>query len=803
MIKNYIKIAWRNLKKDKTFTFLNIIGLSIAFGVVILLSMTAFFDLSYDKFHGNIDSIYQVYSTEQTSKGTEVSTSNAIPFAEALKTEVPGIHKISRHLFQGVLVTYEDKELSMDGVWVDNDFFSIFSFPVVKGNTNGLLKERSAIVITQRTASALFGNTEAVGKTVSLMIGGKEQPFTVSTIIKNIAQQSSLDFDLAIRFENHQEFEELKDKWSSRNHEIYVQLQKGTTAMQFEKATESFTNLHFKQDINDNKRDGALADLNGKFKQLRLLSFKDVHFTTFGNGFADVNRTYPYLILGIAFLILFIACVNFINMSIAKSAQRLREIGMRKTLGAQKTQLFFQFWSESLFVFLTSVIIGVILSNLLLDEFKTLFRTQVSFGDITPIIILGFLMVILIITLFVGGYPAFVMSKLETIQALKGKLEKSGKNRVRNLLMVVQFGIAIVLISSTLIIWSQLEYMRNKDLGFNKEQVIAFPLNGKKDSYQAVKLLREELKKNPNILGITAADNILGRGKDGNNSTSILGFDYKGRGIKTNMLVVDYDYVSTLDLQLVSGRTFNRQFATDSLSLIINEVMAKELGEKDPLSSRIIMSDSIVYSVIGVVKDYHFQQLNKKIEPITLFMDTDWGVNYAYIKVAPSNIADSFSDIKRAWASIESNAEFLGSFLDENVDRTFRREEIMTKIITSGSIIAIALSCIGLFAISLLIVAQRTKEIGIRKVVGASVSSITFMLTKDFLKLIVLSFLIAIPIAWWSMSKWLEGYAYRIDLNLWFFVVAGLLAVLIALMTVGVKTIKAAIQNPVESLRTE
>ena len=476
---------------------------------------------------------------------------------------------------------------------------------------------------------------------------------------------------------------------------------------------------------------------------------------------------------------------------------------MRKTLGAQKKQLFLQFWSESFLVFMVAVGIGIVLSVLFLNQFKTLFRTGVTFeAVITPVVILCFIGILLLITMFVGGYPAFMLSKLGTIQALKGKLESTGKNRVRDALMVIQFSIAITLISGTLVLWGQLEYMRDKELGFNKEQVIAFPLNGKKDTYEAVQLLREELKGNPDILSVSGSDNILGMGKDGSAYTSRFGFDYKGRGVKTNMLIVDHDYTKTLDLDIVQGRDFSREYATDSLSLVINETMALELGEENPLNAK-IMIDSALYSVIGVVKDYNFQRLNRKIEPITFFMNNDWDLYYAYVKTAPGTASKSIKAVEQAWASVEPNATFLGSFLDENIDRTFRREKVMTTMITSGSILAIVLSCIGLFAISLLIVSQRTKEIGVRKVVGASVTSITFMLTKDFLKLVGIAFLIAAPIAWWFMQQWLEDYPYRINLNVWFFIGAGLLAAIIALLTVGGRTIKAALQNPVKSLRTE
>lgn len=269
------------------------------------------------------------------------------------------------------------------------------------------------------------------------------------------------------------------------------------------------------------------------------------------------------------------------------------------------------------------------------------------------------------------------------------------------------------------------------------------------------------------------------------------------------MLVVDYDYVETLDLNLVSGRSFDRNYSTDSLAVIINETMAKELGEEHPYTARITMEDSTMYSVIGVMKDHHFQGLNREIAPLTLFIKPDWDLYYAYVKIAPTNMMTTVDQVENAWARIEPNATFLGSFLDENMDRTFRREKIMTTMISSGSLLAIALSCIGLFAISLLVVAERTKEIGVRKVVGASILSITFMFTKDFLKLVLIAFLIAAPVAWWSMTKWLESYPYRIDLSIWFFVGSGILAVCIALLTVGAKTMKAAMQNPVKSLRTE
>ncbi len=804
MLKNYLKIAWRSLLKNKTFTVINIIGLAVAFGVAILLSMAGFFDLSYDKFHENSKDIYKVYSIWQNPKGPQVSVSHSAPLMPTLIDEVPGINMATRHLQQQAVITYGEKEINMDAIWVDSDFFNMFTFPALKGKMSSPLESQSDIVITEETSKLLFGDEDPIGKTVQILINGEDQPFTVATVVENNPSQSTLEFEVAVRFEKEADYLENKDEWGARYHDIYVQLAENVNPNQFDTTTRSLVNTNFQERIENAKRDGAQPDADGLFYKLELLPLLDENFTTFRNGYVEISRSNTYLVLGIAFLILFIAFVNFINMSIARSGQRLKEIGMRKTLGAKRKQLFFQFWTESLLIFFFSVILGLIISVLLIDKFKAIFRTDVSFGLIlSPMTILFFVITILIITLIVGGYPALLLSKIGTIQSLKGKLDVSGKNKVRDALMILQFGIAILMITGTLVLHSQLDFMRNKDLGFNKEQVLSFPLEGKKNSYEALELLRNELAGNPDILEISGADNNLGFGKDGSVSSSMFGFEYKNRVINTNYLTVDYDYVETLDLEIVTGRNFKRELASDKSGAVINEAMAKEFGEEDPLTAYIAFSDSLRFPVIGVVKDYHFEKLDKAIAPITMMMSRDYDLYYAYVKVAPVNLAKSYDAIESAWARISPNSKFLGSFLDENIDRTFRKEERVTTMITSGSILAITLSCIGLFAISLLIVNQRTKEIGVRKVIGASVTNITFLLTKDFLKLVGVSFLIASPIAWWFIHEWLQNYPFKIDLSPLFFIGAGLIAAIIAICTVALRTVKAAMQNPVKSLRTE
>jgi len=805
MLKNYVKIAFRNLWKNRTFTTLNVVGLTAAFGVAILLAMFAVFQLSFDGFHENIDQLYKVYSEDSTPYGIEANTSKSEPFAAALQDEVSGVEKITRYNSSSVLLSYEDKQLGMSSAYVDPDFFDMFSFPVIKGDKQNPIASESAVVVTELAAKRIFGDEKPIGQTITILRDEQQVPFTVTAVVEDFPNTSSIGFDVVLNFKSQNEhaYARTIGRWDMENHEVYMQLAEGVEPLQFERNTTDFTQLHYKNEIDNAKRDGIQPNANGDYRQIKLLPFADDRFANFNQGAVTVNRTMPYLVLGISILILFIACVNFINMSIAKSAQRLREIGMRKTLGANKKQLFFQFWGESILVFLVSIGLGILLAVLLLPSFQTLFRTQASFAILlNPSLLAILILSVLLITLIAGGYPALLMSRLGTLQSLKGKLDVNGKNYLRNSLMVLQFGIAILLISGTLVLWDQVEFMRTKDLGFNKEQVIAFPLNGERNDQQAIALLRNKLQDKPNIVSLTASNNILGLGKDGSRSTSVLGFEHQGRGVETHMLVVDADYIETLDLNIIEGRSFRKNLASDSLSVIINESMANQLSEDDILASKIAL-DQASYNIVGVIKDFNFQELDQNIAPMTLFALPNWNLRNVYVKVSPQNLEQAYTDVKAAWNAIEPNAEFQGSFLNENIDRTLRSERTMITMIGSGSILAIILSCIGLFAMSLLIVAQRKKEIGVRKIVGASVSSITVLLTKEFLKLVIFAFLIASPIAWWAMHNWLQNYAYRVELSIWMFLLAGGIAIIIAMLTIAVKTIKAATSNPVDSLRTE
>lgn len=803
MFQNYIKIALRNLFKNRVFTLLNVFGLTIAFCVAILLAIGALDSLGKDQFHTEKDNLYQVYATVASPKGPVVAASMPVPFAPTIQKEVPGISKVTRHLEDNLIATYGDKTLQLDVSYVDAPFLEMFSFPVAEGDNNPLL-EQTAVAITKKAAKLLLNTDDVVGQSIMLSIADNVKPFKIAAVLEDFTTANSLNFQILVPFENSPNFKRNQDRWNRSNHSVFLQLNDKITPQQFEVSTRDFTTKNYKSEIERLERDGLAKDANQQYMQLRLTPFVDRTFAIYNNGIIEAKRTMPYLVLTIALLILFIASVNFINMSVAQGSKRLQEIGMRKTLGASKKQLFAQLWLESVFVFTISLILGIFLGKGLLSEFQTLFRTSGSFATLlNPTIIFGLIAILISITLIAGGYPSFLLSKLGTLTALKGKMDVSSGARLRNALIIVQFGIAIVLISGTIVLNNQIDFLRQKDLGFDKNNVVSIPFNGKLDSKTVLHRLRNELRSAPEILNITAADNNLGRGRDGSAYTSLSGFDYEGRGIKTHSLIVDYDYVETLGMELITGRNFSKDRASDSLAMVINETLAKEYGKENPLDISISFNDDVRYNVIGVVKDYNFRSLKNEVEPLTMFLSSDSDFFYAFVKVDANNAVKAFDKIETAWKKINPEAAFLGTFLDENIDRTLRREKVMTTIISSGSIVAIIISCIGLFAISMLMVNQRTKEIGVRKIIGASVFGLSKLLLQDFIKLVVVAFVIATPIAWYMSFQWLQDYPYRINLNLSLFFLAGCIAVCIAMVTISFKTIQAALQNPVESLRSE
>ena len=812
MLRNYLKIAFRNLFKNKVYAFINIIGLSVAFAAAMLLFLTAHFELSFDDFQANKDRIFKTYYKVNYANKIEYGNAMSAPFLPALLAEYKSEIKHATRIYNGSVQVIQGEKTINEGInYVDADFFKIFSFKILKGNANTALNDLKGVVLNEETAKKIFGDVEPIGKLVRLNFGGRFEDYTVTAITEKAPENSTIQNRMMIRFENNPNYQQNKDRWEVNNHSVYVQLAANIDTEPFEKRTKSFTEKYFKDGIEQLKKEGAKPDERGELVSLRLLPLPEEHFSKQVNGNGATDKSYPYILLIVSGLIVFIACVNFTNLSIARSLSRAKEVGMRKALGAVKSQIVGQFWGEALILCTVAFGLGCVLATLAMPQYNALFKSNLSLNNLLQPNIVALLAVgFLFVTLVAGGYPAWVVAKFNTIEVLKGKLRMSGgAGGLRSGLIITQFSIAVFLISCTLILWKQIDYLRNKPLGFNKEQVISIPVGYEVSGYKVLDFMRNKLANQPQILSITGSDINIGQGNDGSSYKSVFGFDMEGKSYSTNGLNIDFDYTKTLGIKLISGRDFSKAFPADKArSIVINETMAKQLGFKNPtvaaaIGRTIPLGDSLGKTIVGVVKDYHFESLKNKIDAITYFLQNDFGIGYIFVKVSPSSSTKTMAILEKAYKEIAPKSEFKGSFLDENTNNQYEKEARFGKMILSAATLAILLCCMGLFAIALMTMAQRTKEIGIRKVLGASVLSITTLLTKDFLKLVLIAIVVASPVAWWAMNKWLADFVYRIEISWLMFAAAAILAVSIATLTVGFQAIKTALMNPVKSLKSE
>jgi putative ABC transport system permease protein len=807
MLLNYIKIAWRTLWKSKVLSSLNMLGLAVAFGAALLLSLTAFHELSYDRFHANRSRLYELYISIQRADGAERRSNLMMPLTPALKKEFPEVKAASRYMNAGSTVRYLDKTFDADIKYVDADFLQLFSFPVMKGDVRRPLESPGNIAVTEWMAKKVFGTGDAVGKQLALRLNDQWRTFTISAVVKDFPDNSSLKFDVLCRFENVPGYAKEKDDWNSSTHEVFVQLAGQATVEAFEKRSRPFISKYFASSIRDLKRDGAPPTKEGDLIQLRLIPFTDIHFNSISSTGGAMSIYFPYMLLLIAAFIVFIACVNFINLAIARAFSRAREIGMRKILGAFRMQLIAQLWGEALLVCLLALVVGVGLAFALLPAYNALFSNKLSLSQLgQPMFLACTVLVFGIVTLLAGGYPAWLIARFNTVQVLKGSVSAGGRsNKMRNMLMVLQFVISSVLICCTLIAWQQLDYLRRKPLGYNREQIISIPVGDQINAEEAIRQMRSRLFNKAGIMSITGTDINMGLGRDGSSGSSVIGFDYKGHAVRSNWRRVDYDYVKTMGLKLVAGRDFSPQYAADSNALVINEKMAQQLGGVNAALGALLPVDDSVrpMEVIGIVKDFHLGSLHHAIGPLSMNIQHSWGMNYIFVKVKPGDLPGSMELIRQAWLSAYPGSSFSASFLDENTNRQYERESRFSRIFISAALLSIIISCMGLFAISVLVMTQRTREIGVRKVLGASIGSIVVLLSGDFIKLVLLSILVASPLAWYLMDQWLQNYAYAVSIHVWVFVLAGGIAVLIALLTVSIQSVRAALMNPVRAIRTE
>jgi putative ABC transport system permease protein len=806
MIKNYLKIAWRNLLKGKVFNLINITGLSVAVACCILLFLTVDYEFSFDTFHKNLPDIYQVYLTENRAKGVEHNTAMPSPLTPAMKAEYPDVQYISRLGNGHAEVSYKAKKIMQSVRFVDEDFLRIFTFPLEKGSVKTALHDLRSIVITAEVAKAIFGTENPVGKMVELNLYNQNQSFVVGGVAEDFPDNSSIGFDVLMRFENYFNYQQNLDKWDVGNHVTYLKLHAGTDRTLFEKRLIPFAKNHFKEDIGNIKRDGAAPDANGNVFTVNLTPFAGNHFNNDLSGLegSPISRVYVIALLAIGVFILLIACINFINLNIARAFNRAREVGVRKTLGAGKWQLLVQFWVETALVCLIAFGFGLLISSLILPLFAQNFKSHIHLKMLLqPGLLLASFSTFFLITLIAGFYPALLMLRYKTVLVLKGTVNTTKPGHVRNILLVTQFALSTLLIICTLVTWQQMQYMQNRPLGYNRSEVISIPL-GNLSGTNALDVLRQKLQGSPEVESITGSRANLGLGNDGSTMNSVTGFNYNGHELRTNIQIVDYDYAKTLGIRLLTGRDFSRDFATDSNSVVINEKMAAAIGGKNPVGTFLPFEDGKPpMQVIGVVKDYNFKSLHEEVEPLTLSMKQTRPLQYVFVRIKPVGLNASFNHLKLQWHELFPNTEFKGSWLNENTERQYQSEKRLSNIFIGSAIIAILISCIGLLAMAMMTMVQRTKEIGIRKVLGSSISGIVLLVSKDFIKLVLLASILAFPVAWWVMHNWLQSFAYRIEISWWIFGLATLIALVIAVATVSFQAVKAALANPVKSLRSE
>lgn len=804
MIRNFINIAFRNFRKRKLFTAIHVLGLSAAFASAVLLFLTAMFELSFDNFHKNRDRIGLVYDESNPTAGKEYGETKPVPFGPALKAELPAVERMSRFGNGGVVLRHGDKQFTASARFVDPDFLEMFSFRLLSG-TVAALNQLDNIVISETMAKNLFGRVDVVGQTLEAQVNGRWLVKTIAAVAETPPQNSSLAFNTLLRFEHMMpDYSAQLDNWGHANHSVFIQWAGDKlNPFVFNQQARAFMATHYGNEIANLKRDGAKPDENGEYLALKVLPMNNYRLNTLGVG-GGGPPAFPWMLLLIAGLILFIAGSNFVNLSLAGSFTRNREIGIRKTLGGRPWQLTAQLWAESLLVCVTALILGVLIAQLVLPSYNANMNYELSIGQLLsglnfPLFVATFLL----LTFAAGGYPAWAISRINTIQTLKGSFQVNAGGGLRNVLTIVQFVIAIVLVIGTLVMSSQLHHLHTRPLGFNKTEVISIPIGDEIEGENALARMRAELATLPHVESVSGSDVNVGRGRDGSMSTSRIGFGYEDRTIRTHWLRIDYDYLSTLGLQLVAGRDFSREFTTDTNAVIINEQMAAQLGGIEKILGQTIPING-GSQVIGVVRDYHFKDLRQEIEPLTMTINPDdFPLGYVFVKVRSKNLASSLAAVESVWKKVNPRAVDAASYLDENTDNQYRRDRRVANIIIGGATLAILISCMGLFAIALLAINQRVKEIGVRKVLGASVSGIVVLLSRDFVKMMGLAFLIGAPIAWWISNKWLESFAYRIDMPVGLLLLGGILVWVVALATVVVQSLRAAVANPVDSLRDE
>ncbi|GAB2765805.1 ABC transporter permease [Rhabdobacter roseus] len=800
MIQNYFKIAFRNLRKHKAFSFINIAGVALGLACFLMLALYVKDELSYDRHHAHADRIYRLSRTFLSKDGTvSLRLGHAAPpFGPLIKQDFPEVEEVVRMLETGALIRYGDHLFNENELFVaEQNLFKVFSFKVLSGNPDKALENPFSIMFSRPMAEKYFGKENPLGKVVRL---DDQLDYTVTGVFEPLPAQSHFHPSFLISFTTLNDdrvygAEGLRSNWGNNSFSTFLLLPEKYDAQKMVKAFPDFQNRHI-----DPKA--------STYSVLDLMKLTDIHLHSHLDSEIEANGDiqYVYLFSAIALFILIIACINYMNLATAKSATRAKEVGMRKVIGAVRLQLINQFLSESVLLVGVSVVLAVGIVVLCLPALNNFTQKQLSFAALLDPTFLAILVFITLFTgLVAGSYPAFFMTSFQPISVLKGRMASVLKNgMLRQTLVVAQFAIAVVLIISTVVVYTQMRYIQNYKLGYSKDQVVL--LYASDDSTIHFESIKERLKANSNIREVGRSSRVpSGRLLDSWEAYVMKGDSMAPTDINIKSLSVDEDFIPTYQIEMAAGRNFSRDYATDKTAgFILNETAVRLLGWKNPADA---VGNRFGYGavrgqIIGVTKDYHFESLHQKVAPIVMFHQPG-RMSRVSVQVSGGDLQQALSHIESVWQSQFPGRPFSYEFLDQRFGQLYAREQTQQMLFGIFAGIAIFISCLGLLGLSMFMAEVRTKEIGVRKVLGASVGSIVVMLSSDFLKLVLVAIAIASPIAWYGMRSWLQDFAYHTDISWWVYVLAGTLAVGIALLTVSFQSIKAALMNPVKSLRSE
>jgi putative ABC transport system permease protein len=811
MLHNYFTIAIRSLWKNKGISIINVVGLSVGLACFALFLLDVINEYSFDRFHAKADRLYAVYEAIGEISGQPAQKMNNLPMplGPALKADLPDVKRFAR--LQGAgetfLVRTKQGVVEEQACFVDPAFFELFSFPFLYGNAASALLAVDNVVLTEKMAQKLFGESNPMGKTLEINAAGGDhfEPFIVSAIVKDLPSNSTLQFGILMPFEKFAASDQGKaaaTNWGQLSMQTFVELRPGSDLPNNQARMDQFF-VKYYPDVEKSLRTAGLWNKPEPPVTFALLPIQSLHH----DPNLGVSPSLSLILLAIGGIILLIACINFTTLSIARSASRAREIGVRKIVGASRGQLARQYLMEAILLSCLSTALGVALAAVLLPVFNAMTDKQLFF-DFQQFPELFWLVpgLALVVGVLAGSYPALVLSGFSPLETLKSKLKIGGENWFTKSLVIFQFVLSVGFMACTLIMLLQMNYLRLKNLGFDKENVIVVNANGIANPVKTLSRFRQSLADHPQIEGVSGAEFSLGAGPIAGNYR----FEHQGKTTDIFEHFIDPDYLNVLKLPLLSGRNFDPKRVQDTVtSVILNERAVRNFGWTNETALGQVLTGYNVSNpqrnpvVIGVVRDYHFRSLHEKVYPMMFTQFQDRLPHQFFVRIAPGDPQLALRKMQAAWASAEPVLPFRAVFLDENLQKVYVSESRMSTTIAWAGGIAVFLACLGLLGLSALSTFNRTKEIGIRKVLGASIAGITGLLTKDFLKLVFLAIAIASPIAYYFMTGWLADFAYRIEMRWWMFALAGVTAVLIAFLTVGFQSVKAALTNPVECLRSE